>query len=253
MTVVIDAEKIRDLAVSVEHCRMWTSISDHCWGASDMKVFQEPELIRDLKPYDATLYENIVYAELAVYVLDLLQKNNIPTSLENISVALFRLFPEKFSLTGYPQYPDVTRINRTLLQLRPKYRNWASGKIITGVSLTRNGARKAQDVQLKLSGVVQQTPSKRSKSAANPVTLEIDKELQRIEASALFERWKRGVMEQATTMEFLLMIGAYSYTPPNAIRDRVDYLMQIASQFNRDDILHFLKDLRKRFANKFSE
>lgn len=216
-------------------------------------MLHEPELLRDLKPYEAALYESIDLTGLAAFALDLLRSKNVPTTFENVTVTLFRLFPNKFALIGFPQYPDATRVNRSLLQLRPKYRNWATGKVITGYSLTYSGMKKVQEVRSLLSGSC--LPDVHRHMSPKPVqrTHDLNKDLEIIETSVVFDKWKNGKLGQATTMEFLTMIEAYSYTPPKAIKDRVQYLTQIALQFSRDDIVMFFKDIRGRFSNKFEE
>src|SRR2546426_9038495 len=98
----------------------------------------------DLKPYPLDQYGNIDLNRLTVFTIYLLNKRDIPTTLENIGVANFRMFPRRFAMVGFPDYPDVTRVNRALLQLRPKYRNWAMGNAKLGWQLTVAGEEEAK-------------------------------------------------------------------------------------------------------------
>ncbi|MGH2637923.1 MAG: hypothetical protein ACRDF4_01335 [Rhabdochlamydiaceae bacterium] len=223
-----------------------------------MTTQNEPELLRNLKPYESVLYEGIDLTGLTVFVLHLLQSGHIPTTFENVTVALFRLFPKKFELIGFPQYPDATRVNRSLLQLRPKYRNWAIGKVVTGFSLTESGLRKVQEVKLALTGdrashkqVTGSQVASATREDLGKRTVNLMKEIQNIENSTIFEKWKSYKLTEATTLELLTMLEAYSYTSPRAIRNRVSFLSEIAFQFSRDDIIDFLKDIRGRFSSKF--
>lgn len=223
-----------------------------------MTIPREPELLSKLKPYDAALYEEIDLTGLTVFVLHFLQTNHVPTTFENVTVALFRLFPNKFALIGFPQYPDATRVNRSLLQLRPKYRNWATGKVVTGFSLTESGLKKVEEVRRSLEGSSAK-PSLHNlkmypaKDDLGKRTLNLEKEIQYIERSPIFAKWRDGNLLQATTLEFLTMLEAYSYTPPKALRGRILYMNEVASQFGREDISKFLRDVRERFASKFED
>lgn len=224
-----------------------------------MTIQREPELLTELKPYNAAQYEEIDLTGLTAFVLHFLQTNHVPTTFENVTVALFRLFPNKFALIGFTQYPDATRVNRSLLQLRPKYRNWATGKVVTGFSLTESGLKKVEEVRRSLEGTSSVKASSRNlkmhqaRDEPGKRTMNLEKEIQNIESSPIFAKWRDGNLLQATTLEFLTMLEAYSYTPPKALRGRMSYLNEIASQFGRADISEFLKDVRERFSTKFEE
>ena len=66
--------------------------------------------------------------KLVVYTIKYLKEKNIPTSWNNICIASFKLFPEKFYFSEeFKMYPHIEMLNRTLLHLRPKERNYATG------------------------------------------------------------------------------------------------------------------------------
>src|SRR6266550_1222574 len=78
-------------------------------------------------------------AHLTTYSVHWLTFWEIPTTYENISVLNARLFPSEFALAGFPEFPDTTRTLRTLLQMRPKYRGFATSDPRKGVFLTEKG------------------------------------------------------------------------------------------------------------------
>lgn len=53
--------------------------------------------------------------KLVVYSIYLLSVEKKEATFENIVAKCFQLFPEKFSLVGYPQWPDSARINKSWL------------------------------------------------------------------------------------------------------------------------------------------
>src|SRR6266498_1127761 len=75
-------------------------------------------------------------AHLTTYSVHWLTFWEIPTTYENISVLNARFFPSEFALAGFPEFPDTTRTVRTLLQMRPKYRGFATSDPRKGVFLT---------------------------------------------------------------------------------------------------------------------
>ena len=204
----------------------------------------------NVAPFAERLYETIDLNRLAVFAIDWLQRHRIPTTFENVVVAIFRMFPAKFALEGYPQYPDAARVNRALLQLRPKYRNWARGSVQKGFVLTETGLAQVTWVQDALTGGAAKR-QRAPKPAAVSRTMDLSRELEPLERSPLFARWKEGNLNQGNMMELLDMLGAYAYTPARVLRERVDLLSNAASQVGRKDFVEFLDDVRKGFEEHF--
>src|SRR5437660_7065532 len=110
----------------------------------DLDQRRQPLDPRDLlrvDPKDQNLYEPFQFSlpHLTAYSIGWLATWEIPTTYENISVLNARLFPAQFALTGFPESPDAMRTNRTLLQMRPKYRGFATSDPRKGVFLTEKG------------------------------------------------------------------------------------------------------------------
>src|SRR6266545_7704558 len=83
---------------------------------------------------------------LTAYSIHWLTQWEIPTTYENISVLNARLFRAEFALVGFPEFPDAMRTNRTLLQMRPKYRGFATSDPRRGVFLTQKGREAAAKI-----------------------------------------------------------------------------------------------------------
>jgi len=204
--------------------------------------------IYELESYDFDNYKNIDLNSLAVYAISILLEKNIPTTFEIIVVTLFRLFPKKFSLEGFDEYPDAARINRALLQLRPKYRNWAHGDVQLGYSLTEEGMHQAAKVKLLLEKSHLQKPLK---SASKKRTLATDAEVTDIEKSKVFLSYKEGKEENITDLDIYTLFKAYSYTPPKVLRDYLDKLKGYARFNKRKDIIDFLNWIEKKYSRIF--
>src|SRR5205809_3198637 len=134
------------------------------------------------QPFEESCYREADLAGLAAYTLDWLQRQNTPTTFENVVVAAFKMFPAKFSLEGYPSYPDAARVGRTLLQLGPKYRNWARGSVQKGFVLTQTGLSKVKSVQEQLAAASSKTAPQVVKRSVTPRTMDLAKELTSLES-----------------------------------------------------------------------
>lgn len=209
----------------------------------------EHPVIDALQPYAEDSYGELDLNRLAAYTIKRLQDEQIPATFENIVVAAYKMFPRKFSLVGFPDYPDAARVNRALLQLRPKYRNWARGNVRKGFVLTESGISEVNRVEEALSLGSRHPPSsmRAVKRRAPPRTRDLTEDIELVERSGLFTKWRQGQLGSATELEFFDLVGAYAYSPAKAIRQRLKTLRNTAIQLNRRDIVGFLDAIGARF------
>jgi hypothetical protein len=78
-------------------------------------ILKEREFWTGILPYPTKAYaEGIPLAKLVAVAIFLLQKAGIESSFNNIAIASYKLFPEKFKMVSFPEYPDFVRIDNTL-------------------------------------------------------------------------------------------------------------------------------------------
>lgn len=200
--------------------------------------------IKKLTAFEFKKYENIDLNSLTVYVLSFLLENKIPTTFEIIVVTLFRMFPEKFSLEGFKEFPDATRVNRALLQLRPKYRSWAQGDVQLGFTLTEEGKLAVKKVKILLEKAHLQKPRK---SIPRKRTLSPDAEITNIEKSKIFQSYMNGEEENIADRDIYAFLKAFSYTPPKILKTYLHKLKGHAQFNKREDITTFLIWLEKKY------
>ena len=68
------------------------------------------EFWKKLQPYKSEVYTGEPIDPLVAVTILKLQDAGVSTSMESIAVAAFKLFPDKFSMTEFPQYPEYMRI-----------------------------------------------------------------------------------------------------------------------------------------------
>lgn len=208
--------------------------------------------IADLKPYPLDLYDRVDLNRLTVFTISLLNSLDIPTSLENIAVANFRMFPRRFGLVGFPEYPDVNRVNRALLQLRPKYRNWAMGNAKLGWQLTVAGEEEAKALTARLgdnsrAGLnVSPSEIKAEPSGSNKRTVHAEDVANRVRASTLFAKARAG-WKDVDTLEVYDVLEAYTHTPADALRHRLKRMRNAVQSVGDKEVMAFLDELAQRF------
>jgi hypothetical protein len=192
----------------------------------------------------AESYRDLDLNRLAVYAIGVLREERIAVSFENLVVTLFRLFPEKFALRGY-EYPDANRVNRALLQLGPRYRNWARGSTGTGFALTPLGEQALQEARERLRSP-ESASGRRLRSTAG-YTWDATADLEELKATESYRRFHDGGTQALVNDDVWNALNAFSYTPEAAVRSRIITLRDYASRAGDAEVGTFLDALRDRF------
>jgi len=71
-------------------------------------------------------------------------QHSTPTPFGRLLAECFNLFPEKFRLESYPEWPDARKLARPLRMLREE--NYISGGPENGYTLAKKGKKRASEV-----------------------------------------------------------------------------------------------------------
>jgi hypothetical protein len=201
-------------------------------------------------------YRGFSLVHLTAYSVYWLTEWRIPTTYENVSVLNGRLFPGDFSMQGFPELPDAFRTNRSLLQMRPKYRGFATSNPREGVYLTEKGKTAALAVLIAIgppsfegkiapAGTMEidpRRPSEGKEKSRNPAHI-----VQELRSKILFRRFKEGKMAEAETVHLLGLVGLYDHTLPSELLSAFGQLRQDAKDVEDSEVLNFLDAVAERF------
>jgi len=221
----------------------------------------QPENARDLLKVDAKVrkeYRRFSLAHLTAYSVYCLSQWGMPTTYENISILNGRLFPDDFSMQGFRELPDGLRTNRSLLQMRPPYRGFATSDPRQGVHLTEKGTSQAVIVLAAIGPpsfegkvapgntieVDPRRPNKDKEKTRNPAHI-----MQEIRSKILFHRFKEGKMAEAEIVHLLGLVGLYDHTLPSQLRKAYEQLRKDAEEVSDTEALMFLESVSKRFRS----
>lgn len=219
----------------------------------------QPATARDLLKADAKdkkEYRGFSLVHLTAYSVYWLAQWGIPTTYENVSVLNWRLFPADFSMQGFPELLDALRTNRSLLQMRPHYRGFATSDPRKGVHLTEKGETQAIAVLTAVG------PPSFDGRVAPPQTMEIDprrpnkdkeksrnpaQTVQEIRSKILFRCFAEGKLAEAEIVHLLGLVGLYDHTLPKELRNAFSQLRKDAEEVGDNEVLHFLDAVAERF------
>ena len=125
---------------------------------------------KNLKAYKPEKYStDFTLDKLVTVGLLKLEEGKLVKSFDNVVVILHKLFPEKFSLITYPEYPDSIRVDNTLRLDAKKHSNYLTGNRVHGYELTSLGKITAEDTLIQLDSknskiVKQRTDTQRNRA-----------------------------------------------------------------------------------------
>jgi hypothetical protein len=198
--------------------------------------------LRTLAPAEYSSYESIDLDRLVIYAVARLVEMNLELSLENIIVTTFRLFPKKFSLVGYPEFPDATRVEKCLWRCKGTRRGWLGGKTPHGYILTEKGRMVADHAASLLASAL----PRKGKTASQ--TRRKESIIAEVSSSRAFDKYVRGEGDKISEAEFCNVLQGTLDSLKETLRENLDSLKVIADEVERKDISGFVEFLQNRFA-----
>lgn len=219
-----------------------------------METVEPPNLLK-LEPFPEERYDPLSLAALTAYSLYWLSQWGLQTTIENVAVLNFKLFPSKFAMVGWPQFPDINRTNRSVLQMRPKYRNLATSITDKGILLNERGIDEAEALLVRLgspkfqdgSTPPLQFPISRSRGTGRPSTIHPEDQVAHVKQSKLFQMYEAGQWENTEPIDLVNFLGVYDHTPSEEKRRRMHQFQLAAKQTGDEAVQKFLDLVSVKF------
>ncbi|MBW2321488.1 MAG: hypothetical protein JRF31_11770 [Deltaproteobacteria bacterium] len=204
----------------------------------------DKEKIEKLKPFDFNRYENVDLDHLAVYAISQLEKIGADLSFENGVVAIFKLFPKKFSLLGFPSYPDSLRVYTCLWRCTTdKKKLWLGGKVRQGFIITNRSRIFITEAEKLLC----ETSPKKMKATSQTRRKELL--IAELEQSPVYSKYMRGQRESISEAELCYLLQGTLDSSRQVLRENLALLKKFATELERENIIKFLCWLEDHFKN----
>ena len=205
----------------------------------------DQEKFLELEPLELNKYEDVDLDHLVMYAIGQLEKINAELSFENVVMASFKLFPQKFSLLGFPEYPDANRVAKCLWRSTSKAKQWLGGKIRQGFFITdrsRSYLKEAEDI---LRGQFQ----KEKKAPSQTRRIELLLKEVTLSPAYLKHAEKKGHLISEGDICYLLQ-GTLD-SDREMLKKNLFLLRNHASELKRGDLLEFFDWIEERFQEFF--
>jgi len=203
--------------------------------------------------FDPDGYAKTPLDDLVVYSIYSLHRKGSAIPAEDIISACFVLFPRRFSLRKYPQWPDSAAVSRRWSDCRKK--GYLRGNAIEGFQLTARGAKRAEKIEKTLGKIViKPVPVSKPKLPLQPV-LTVHPELKArakkyihsIEASDAYRHYKRKAPINEYDFRSLLLCTMES--PSTTLARNLEQFKDYVRIHDRMDLLTFLESSEEKFSH----
>ena len=198
--------------------------------------------IKKIKPFKYNEYSMISSREkLVVYAINYLELNKIDTSFNNVCIASFKLFPDKFCFSeNFKEYPHIEMLNRTLLHLRPKENNYATGSSRLSYKLTPLGKEIARQVKSDIKNIEND-----KKIEQNIIDIHKNEALQLyhdIKKSDLYISYKNS--NKIDEFSFYKFLKVTPFTQEKKIKKILNELIKLSNNYNDHELSNYAKYLK---------
>jgi len=203
--------------------------------------------------FDPDGYSKTPLNDLVVYSIYSLHRQGSAIQAEDIISACFLLFPRRFSLRKYPQWPDSSIVSRRWSECKSK--GYLRGNALEGFQLTARGVRRAEKIEKSLGKVkIKPVPSSKTKLPLQPV-LTVHPELKArakkyihsIESSDAYRHYKRKA--QVNEYDFRSLLLCTMESPPATLARNMEQFKDYVRIHDRMDLLTFLESSEEKFAH----
>ena len=210
--------------------------------------------------FDPNIYTKIILNDLVVYSVYYLHKQGSEITSEDIISACFVLFPKRFSMRKYPQYPDSGIVSRRWSDC--KSRGYLKGNATKGFQITARGIRRAEKVEKALGkplkSVRVQKPQSRKTAAAPVASIPAElihpelkahakKYVRSIEMSDAYKHFKKGLPINEFDFRSLLLCTMES--PPTTLARNLNQFKEYVNIHERKDLSSFLEFVEGKFSS----
>jgi hypothetical protein len=207
----------------------------------------DKEKIEKLISFDEKKYENVDLDHLMMYVIGKLGEIKADLSFENAVIAAFKIFPKKFSLVGYPEYPDSNRVDQCLWRCA-KHKQWIGGKSRQGFTITERSKLIIKEAEVMLEKGIEPEKGKATSGRRRKEAL-----LSEVENSSAYKKYSQGEGNKITEAELCFLLQGTLDSSRKLLEENLLMLKKFAKDLENQKIFDFTEWVETNFKAFFKK
>jgi hypothetical protein len=197
--------------------------------------------------FSPDIYGRIALNDLVTFAVYFLSQHGGEINAEDIVAACFKLFPERFQLRGYSEWPDSTVVNKRWLDCRT--RGLLHGSTAGGFSLTAKGLELAEKVSAILTGKQRLFAKPGLEKVSGEMRTRAGRFVRSLETSEAFQKFSiNGPSANISEFDFRNMLLCTMESSATTLRNNLEQFRQYVSLYQRNDLLGFLDFCHDKFT-----
>jgi len=176
---------------------------------------------------------------LVLFAVDFLESRNIEPTFDKIVATTFKLFPRKFSLIGFSEYPDSNVIRECLHLHCTKSKSWLSGNLRSGYRVTEKGKYFLDETKKILEGKIKVTTTYGSIPKRKEVTF-----INILKKTDAYKKYIQDKKEEITQSEILEALRVPSNSR-ELIKSHLKKYLEYANRIEDSSAMDFLEFIKR--------
>ncbi len=205
----------------------------------DNKTKSAEDIIRGIKEYDKN-YLEVDKDRLVLFAVDFLQIMNIEPTFDKIAVTSFKLFPKKFSLIGFLEYPDALTVDNCARLHNTRTKGWLSGSAQSGFKITEKGKYFLEETKKILKGKIKTTKTYATLPKRKEVTF-----INLLKKTKAFEKYIAGKGNEINKEDIKNALRVFKYADKKEVEKNFERYLSYARILDDKLVLEFLDFINK--------
>ncbi|TSA24003.1 hypothetical protein D4R71_07675 [bacterium] len=207
-------------------------------------INNQQQIIANIQSIEFAKYQNIDLDHLTMYTIGILDELNVDLSYENVVVAAFKLFPQKFSLNGFEDYPDSDRTRNSLNRCTMN-KKWLGGKALHGFEIIEKSKYIISESKKKILGISINKQNIKSKTRRKELILS------EIKKTSAFQKYINSDIDDINESDICYLLQGTLDTKKSILLDNFILLKLYAKELKNREILGFIKILEENLKYFF--
>jgi hypothetical protein len=206
---------------------------------------RDEDIIRGFVEYSGE-YLHLDKDRLVLFAVSQLESKRIEPTFDKIVVAVFKLFPKKFSLIGFPEYPDGRTIYYCAYNHCTLNNKWLLGNVQSAFKLTERGSYFLDETQKMLDGKIVPTRTHQISPRRKETTF-----LSILKKTKAYEKYLQDEKSLIDKSELLEALRVPSESKALIQANLTKYL-EYAHRINEPSVVKFLEFARSKLEGEGS-
>jgi hypothetical protein len=206
---------------------------------------KDEDSIRGFVEYSGE-YSPLDKDRLVLFAVSQLESKRIEPTFDKIVVAAFKLFPKKFSLIGFPEYPDGRTIYYCAYNHCTLDKKWLLGNVQSAFKLTERGRYFLDETQKMLDGKIVPTRTHQTSPRRKETTF-----ISILKKTKAYEKYLQDEKELIDKSELLEALRVRSDSKALMQANLTKYL-EYAQRINESCVVKFLEFAKSKLEGENS-